>query len=69
MIYQIMNCWDITDKIKLYNNIVLISQRRVNPYQVFNNTISNEIVKSYIKQIYNMKQEGKDDYNQLKNTI
>lgn len=41
MIYKIMNCWDITDKIKLYNNIVLIYQRRVNPYQAFNNTISN----------------------------
>ena len=55
MVYQIMNCWNMIDRIKLYNNIILISQRRVNPYQVFYNTVNNAIIKSCIKQIYNIR--------------
>lgn len=55
MVYQVMKCWDIVDRIKLYNNMILISQRRVNPYQVFYNTVNNEIVKNSIKQVFNIR--------------
>ena len=55
MIHQIMNYWDIIDRCKLYNNIILISQRRVNPNQVLYDTIRNELTKNYVKQVFNIR--------------
>lgn len=55
MIYQIMNYWDMIDRYKLNNNIILISKRRVNPNQVLYDTIRNELVKSYVKQVFNIR--------------
>ena len=55
MVYQVINYWDMIDRYKLYNNIILISQRRVNPNKVFYDIICNELVKSYIKQILNIR--------------
>ena len=55
MIYQIMNYWDMIDKYKLYNNMILIFQRRVNPNQVLYDTIRNELTKSYVKQVFNIR--------------
>lgn len=55
MIYQIMNYWDMIDRYKLYNNMILISQRSVNPNQVLYFTIRNEFAKSYIKQVFNIR--------------
>ena len=55
MIYQIINYWDMIDRCKLYNNMILISQRRVNPNQVLYDTIRNELAKSYVKQIFNIR--------------
>ena len=66
MIYQIMNYWDIIDRCKLYNNMILISQRKVNPKQVLYETICNELAKSYVKQVFNIRQEGKYVRNNIK---
>ncbi len=55
MIYQIMNYWDMIDRCKLYNNMILISQRRMNPNQVLYETICNELAKSYVKQVFNIR--------------
>ena len=55
MVYQIMNCWDMIDRCKLYNNMILISQKRVNPNQVLYDTIRNELDKSYVKQVFNIR--------------
>ena len=66
MIYQIMNYWDIIDRCKLYNNMILISQRKVNPKQVLYDTIRNELAKSYVKQVFNIRQEGKYVCNNIK---
>ena len=55
MIYQIMNYWDMIDRCKLYNNMILISQRKVNPNQVLYDNIRNELAKSYVKQIFNIR--------------
>ena len=55
MIYQMMNYWDIIDRCKLYNNMILISQRRVNPNQVLYDNFRNELAKSYVKQIFNIR--------------
>ena len=55
MIYQIMNYWDMIDRCKLYNNMILISQRKVNPKQVFYDTIRNELAKRYVKQVFNIR--------------
>lgn len=55
MIYQIMNYLDIIDRYKLYNNMILISQRRVNPNQVLYDTIRNELAKNYVKQVFNIR--------------
>lgn len=43
------------DIYKLYNNVILISQRRVNPNQVLYDTICNELAKSYLKQVFNIR--------------
>ena len=66
MIYQIMNYWDMIDRYKLYNNMILISQRRVKPNQVLYNTIRNELAKNYVKQVFNIRQEGKYVRNNIK---
>ena len=66
MIYQIMNYWDMIDRCKLYNNMILISQRKVNPNQVLYDNIRNELAKSYVKQIFNIRQEGKYVCNNIK---
>ena len=55
MVYQIMNYWDMIDRCKLYNNMILISQRTVNPNQVLYDTIRNELAKSYVKQVFNIR--------------
>ena len=55
MIYHIMNYWDMIDRYKLYNNMILISQRRVNPNQVLYDTIRNELAKNYVKQVFNIR--------------
>ena len=55
MVYQIMSCWDMIDRYKLYNNMILISQRRVNPDQVLYDTIRNELAKNYVKQVFNIR--------------
>ena len=55
MIYQIMNYWDMIDRYKLYNNMILISQRRVNPNQVLCDTIRNELAKNHVKQVFNIR--------------
>ena len=66
MIYQIMNCWDMIDRCKLYNNMILLSQRRINPNQVLYDTIRNELAKNYVKQVFNIRQEGKYVRNNIK---
>lgn len=55
MIFQIMKYWDITDKCNFYNNMILISQRRLNPNQVLCDTIRNELAKCYVKQVFNIR--------------
>ena len=55
MIYQIMKYWDMTDRCKLYKNVILISQRKVNPNQVLYDTIRSELAKSYVKQVFNIR--------------
>ena len=55
MIYQIMNYWDMIDRCKLYNNMILLSQRRINPNQVLYDTIRYELAKSYVKQALNIR--------------
>ena len=55
MIYQIMNYWDMIDRYKLYNSMILISQRRVNPSQVLYDTIRTELAKNYVKQVFNIR--------------
>lgn len=52
---QIMDYLDIIDICKLYNNVILISQRRVNPNHVLYDTICNELAKSYLKQVFNIR--------------
>lgn len=54
MIYQIINYLDMIDRCKLYNSMILISQRKINPNQVLYETICNELAKSYVKQVFNM---------------
>ena len=66
MIYQIMNYWDMIDRCKLYNNMILLSQRRINPNQVLYDTIRNELAKNYIKQVFNIRQKGKYVRNNIK---
>ena len=66
MIYQIMNYWDMIDRCKLYKNMILISQRRVKPNQVLYDTIRNELAKNYVKQVFNIRQEGKYVCNNIK---
>ena len=53
--YQIMNYWNMIDRCKLYNNMILISQRRVKPNQVLYDTIRNELAKNYVKQVFNIR--------------
>ena len=55
MIYKIMNYWDMIDRCKLHNNMILIFQRKVNPKQVLYDTIRNELAKSYVKQVFNIR--------------
>lgn len=55
MVHQMMNCWDTIDICKLYNNVILISQRRVNPNQVLYDTIRNELAKSYVRNVFNIR--------------
>ena len=50
MVYQIMNYWDMIDRCKLYNNMILIFQRKV-----LYDTIRNELAKSYVKQVFNIR--------------
>ena len=66
MIYQIMNYWDMIDRCKLYNNMILLSQRRINPNQVLYDTIRNELAKNYVKQVFNIRQKGKYVRNNIK---
>ncbi len=51
MVYQVMNCWDIVDRIKLINNMILISQKMINPNKVLYDTIYNNLTKNCIRQI------------------
>ena len=55
MIYQIMNYWNKIDKCKFCGNMILISQRRTNPYQVLYDTICNELAKNCVKQVFNVR--------------
>lgn len=66
MIYQIMNCWDMIDRCKLYNNMILIFQGRANPNQVLYEAVRNEQVKDYVKQVFNIRQEDKYVCNNIK---
>ncbi len=47
--------YDLVDKYKLCNNIVLLSQGRINPYHVLHDTIKNELIKNYIIYLYNVR--------------
>lgn len=40
--------YDLIDKNELYNNILLLFQRRINPYYVLHDNIKNELVKKCI---------------------
>ena len=54
------------DTCKLYNNVILISQRRANLNQVLCDAICNELAKNYLKQVFNIRQEGKYVCNNIK---
>lgn len=55
MVHQIIDYWEMIDRCKLYNNMILIFQGKVKPNQVLYDTIYNELAKSYVKQVFNIR--------------
>lgn len=40
--------YDLIDKYKLCNNIILLSQRRINPYYVLHDIIKSKLIKNCV---------------------
>ena len=52
---EIIYYWDVFDRLKLCNNLVLVTQGRANPNKILYDTICEELAKSYIKLVFNLR--------------
>jgi hypothetical protein len=55
MYNQIYYAWDVTDRIKLCYNLNLVAQHRMSFQKVVFDTLTNEIVKNYTRNILNIR--------------
>lgn len=55
MYNQIYYAWDVTDRIKLCYNLSLVTQHRMSFQKVVFDTLTNEIVKNYTRNILNIR--------------